>query len=109
MRTFVHLWQQDNLSDCDIVLTAQQSSSGPDAETCKLVSLPGHILLLSAALSSTHRCAARFHHPFPLGVLWWTVASDATDLMLAPLQLLAVAAKWLICGHACRAVSPFLA
>jgi hypothetical protein len=48
MRTFTHLWQQDHLSDCDIVLTAQQHSSGTEDGDCKkLLSFPGHIVLLS--------------------------------------------------------------
>jgi hypothetical protein len=48
MRTFTHLWQHDDLSDCDIVLTAQQhNSSSAEDGTCKLVTFPGHIVLLS--------------------------------------------------------------
>jgi hypothetical protein len=48
LRKYDHLWQQDELSDVDIVLTGpQQGSSTQEAGTCKLAAFPGHSVLLS--------------------------------------------------------------
>jgi hypothetical protein len=65
MRTYDRLWQQDELSDVDVVLTeVQHNSSTQDSslpvvkreeeeegeieeELCKLIAFPGHGVLLS--------------------------------------------------------------
>jgi hypothetical protein len=47
MRSFAHLWQQDEFSDVDIVLTGpHDSSSTAEDSASKLATFPGHSVLL---------------------------------------------------------------
>lgn len=47
--SFSHLWQQEELSDVDVLLTAPDPQNAGSAQTQKLAEFPGHTALLSSS------------------------------------------------------------